>query len=203
MYKKIIKQTPFGPVGLIWEEFKGKPKIVRILLSNPLISAVDQAAKLFPYSQTYSCLAIDHLADEIKMFLKGKKIEFSLDVVHLKFCSDFQELVIRSVCGIPRGSLSTYQLIAEYIGKSNGARAVGKALATNPFPLIIPCHRVIGSGRNLGSYQGGFRMKRALLKNEGIVFINSRQISHEHFHYKRVSSLRQYSDGITRPVCKN
>jgi O-6-methylguanine DNA methyltransferase len=70
--------------------------------------------------------------------------------------------------GIPRGKLSTYNLIARHVGKPSAARAVGRALATNPFPIIIPCHRAIRSDRTLGGYQGGLAMKRALLEMEGI-----------------------------------
>jgi methylated-DNA-[protein]-cysteine S-methyltransferase len=54
------------------------------------------------------------------------------------------------------------------LGTENGARAVGRALATNPFPIIIPCHRAIRSNGVLSGYQGGLAMKRALLAFEGI-----------------------------------
>ena len=68
----------------------------------------------------------------------------------------FQESVLRAeATEIPRGRVSTYKLIAEHVGTHNGARAVGTALARNPFPLIVPCHRAIRSDRRLGGYQGG------------------------------------------------
>jgi len=54
------------------------------------------------------------------------------------------------------------------LGKPNAARAVGAALAANPFPLIIPCHRVIRADGSLGGYQGGLKMKQALLRIEGV-----------------------------------
>lgn len=88
----------------------------------------------------------------------------------LDCCSKFQQKVLRATSAIPRGKVSTYQCIAKQIGKPKAARAVGRALANNPFPLIIPCHRVIRSDGSLGGYQGGLKMKRALLKKEGVFY---------------------------------
>ena len=85
----------------------------------------------------------------------------------LEHCSKFQQKVLRAVSAIPRGKVSTYQRIAKQIGQPKAARAVARALANNPFPLIIPCHRVICSDGALGGYQGGLKMKRALLEKEG------------------------------------
>jgi methylated-DNA-[protein]-cysteine S-methyltransferase len=64
--------------------------------------------------------------------------------------------------------VSTYGRIAAHLGIPGGARAVGNALATNPFPIVIPCHRAIRSDGTLGGYQGGLAMKRALLEQEGV-----------------------------------
>ena len=64
--------------------------------------------------------------------------------------------------------VSTYRRIAAHLGVPKGARAVGNALATNPFPIVIPCHRAIRSDGALGGYQGGLAMKRALLMQEGV-----------------------------------
>ncbi|MFH1974469.1 MAG: methylated-DNA--[protein]-cysteine S-methyltransferase [Pseudomonadota bacterium] len=188
--RKIIKPTPFGSVGVIWIDLNDNPKIVRVLLSKPGLSAEDRVSELYPDSQASSCAEIDHLATAIKGFLEGEAIEFSLDVADLSLCTEFQLLVLRAEHRIPRGSISTYRLIAEYIGKRNGARAVGNALANDPFPLIVPCHRAIRSDRHLGGYQGGLEMKRALLGKEGIPFDNEGRVSSAHFHYGRIMSNR-------------
>jgi len=188
MNRQIIKSTPFGSVGVIWTGLNNNPKIVRILLSKPGLSAEDQVPKLYPNSQVSSCAEIDDVAAAIKGLLEGVEIEFSLDVVDLSLCTEFQQVVLRAEHRIPRGSISTYQLIAEYLGKKNGARAVGNALANNPFPLIVPCHRAIRSDRHLGGYQGGLEMKRALFEKEGISFDDTGRVAYKQFHYERIIS---------------
>ncbi|RPJ13078.1 MAG: methylated-DNA--[protein]-cysteine S-methyltransferase [Desulfobacteraceae bacterium] len=188
MNRKIIKPTPFGPVGIIWIDLNDNPEIVRILISKPGMSAEDQISELYPDSQASSCTAVDHLASAIKGLLEGEAIGFSLDVADLSMCTEFQLLVLRAEHMIPRGSVSTYQLIAEHLGKRNGARAVGNALANNPFPLIVPCHRAIRSDLHLGGYQGGLEMKRALLEKEGITFDNAGRVDCPQFHYQRIMS---------------
>jgi len=188
MNKKIIESTPFGSVGVIWTGLNDNPKIVRILLSKPGLSAEDQVSELYPNLQASSCAEIDDVATAIKRLLEGEDIELSLNIADLSLCTEFQQLVLRAEHRIPRGSISTYKLIAEYLGKRNGARAVGNALANNPFPLIVPCHRAIRSDRQLGGYQGGLEMKRALLEKEGIPFDYTGRVTCAQFHYERIMS---------------
>ncbi|MCB2180647.1 MAG: methylated-DNA--[protein]-cysteine S-methyltransferase [Desulfobulbaceae bacterium] len=184
MNKKIIQPTPFGSVGIVWSDINDSAKIVRVLLSKSGLSAGDQVDRLYPGCQMDSCMEIDAVSTSIKALLDGEDIAFSLDVADLNVCSAFQESVLRAEHAIPRGSISTYKLIAAYLGKPNGARSVGNALANNPFPLIVPCHRAIRSDRLLGGYQGGLEMKRALLEQEGITFDKSGRVECLRFHYE-------------------
>ena len=71
---------------------------------------------------------------------------------------------------IPKGSVKTYSQVASAIGKPLAIRAVANAIGKNPYPIKIPCHRVIKSNGSLGGYsaKGGIKMKRKLLKKEGI-----------------------------------
>ena len=180
---KIIKSTPFGRVGVIWNEINCNPVITRILIPKPGCSAVVQLSKRYRYWQEYSCAQIDSIAYAIVAYLEGEKIEFSLDIVDLSLCTEFQRSVLRAGHRIPRGGVSTYRLIAQYIGKRNAARAVGNALANNPFPLIVPCHRAVRSDLHLGGYQGGVEMKRDLLEREGISFDDSGRVSSKQCYY--------------------
>lgn len=165
-----ITSTSFGPVALLWESHKHRPKVCRILLSKPKISAKQLLKELYPNAKALSCDIINQLSDKIEAFLLGDDVRFSLDIVRLDLCTEFQQNVLLAEYRIPHGSVSTYQRIAAHLGKPNGARAVGTALASNPFPIIIPCHRAIRSDGMLGGYQGGLKMKKTLLEQEGVQF---------------------------------
>lgn len=92
--------------------------------------------------------------------------------LHLDISSltPFRQRVLGMLMNIPYGSTVTYQSLAEMSGSLRGARAVGGAMAANPVPIIIPCHRVIGSDGSLAGYSGGggTSMKRFLLVMEGV-----------------------------------
>lgn len=182
---RIIKATPFGPVALVWTMIGDRPTITRVLLSQPRISVENQLLKQYSNVSASSCAEIETMVTAIKAFLEGEDIHFTLDLVDLSLCSEFQQVVLRAEHKIPWGSVSTYQLIAAYLGKPHGARAVGKALANNPFPLIVPCHRAIRSDGYLGGYQGGLAMKRALLEKEGITVNNVGRLVCPGLHYKK------------------
>ncbi|HOT47524.1 MAG TPA: MGMT family protein [Syntrophales bacterium] len=140
----------------------------QILLSGPGQPAETVLKEQFPDSVSSSCKLIDDLAGRIAAFLDGADVRFTLEHVQIDLCPPFQRKVLLAEYGIPRGSVSTYGRMAAHLGIPGGARAVGNALATNPFPIVIPCHRAIRSDGTLGGYQGGLAMKRALLMQEGV-----------------------------------
>jgi methylated-DNA-[protein]-cysteine S-methyltransferase len=171
-----FRETRFGPVAILWSVHQGQAKIRRVLLSRPGLSAKQTIKTLFPDSSASSSAEIEVLADRIKAFLAGEDLRFSLDVARLDLCSPFQQQVLRAEHGIPRGKVSTYQRIAGHLGHPRAARAVGTALAHNPFPIIVPCHRAIRSDGTLGGFQGGVEMKRALLEMEGVLVDGSGRV---------------------------
>jgi methylated-DNA-[protein]-cysteine S-methyltransferase len=160
----------FGEVAVVWSVADGRPKVARVLLPGAGEPARRRAALLFPGLGISSCAEVNALADDIRAFLSGGHIRFSLEAVRMELCSEFQRRVLFAEYEIPRGGVSTYGSIARRLGRPGAARAVGSALAGNPFPIIIPCHRAIRSDGTLGGYQGGPEMKRALLEMEGLEF---------------------------------
>jgi methylated-DNA-[protein]-cysteine S-methyltransferase len=178
-----LRNTSFGEVAILWSVYQEQPKILRVVLSNSVYSAKQYVKTSFPYCISASCTEIDVVAEQMLAFLTGNDTSFSLDVARLDLCSPFQQKVLPVEHEIPRGYVSTYQRIARHLGMSNGARAVGTALANNPFPLIIPCHRAIRSDKTLGGYQGGLEMKRTLLEMENIDFNDKGQVATQNFFY--------------------
>jgi len=172
-----LRATPFGPVAVLWSPWGGRPKITRILISHPEIPAGHTLEKSFPDAVASSCGEIDILVDQIEASLNGADIRFSLDALRLDLCPPFYQRVLRANHAIPRGSVTTYKILAEHLENPRGARAVGTAMATNPFPIVIPCHRVIRSDSTLGGYGGGTEMKRALLEREGVAFHDASHIA--------------------------
>ena len=162
-------KTVFGEITIVWR-VAASIKIQRIILPNHNYTVEEE----FPDAKKGENPVISNLLNKIADFLKGKDVSFDLELLDFGLCSDFQHRVLLAEYGIPRGRVSTYSRIANHIGNLKASRAVGNALATNPFPLIIPCHRAVRSDGSLGGYQGGVEMKKRLLEMEGITFHNNR-----------------------------
>jgi O-6-methylguanine DNA methyltransferase len=104
---------------------------------------------------------------ELAEYLEGRRRVFDLSL-DLRG-SDFQKTVWRAVENIPYGQTASYGEIAHLIGKPGASRAVGAANGANPLPIVIPCHRVIGSDGSLTGYGGGLPLKSRLLALEGVL----------------------------------
>jgi len=126
--------------------------------------------RTFISASSFTCPTIRELNKQIQSFLNGEAVNFELNIIALEKCSEFQKSILLAEQRIPRGWISTYGRIAQNLGIPNSARAVGRALALNPFPIIIPCHRAVKSNGELGGFQGGPKMKQALLELEGVEF---------------------------------
>ena len=180
---KRLKQTPFGTVDIVWSANQDCPRITRVILSEPDLSAESQLSANYRDLATGSCSEIDEVASDIKAVLEGEDINISIAIADLDACSAFRQSVLHAIHKVPRGHVSTYQLIATKLGNPGATRAVGNALANNPIPIIVPCHRAIRSDGSLGGYQGGMRMKRCLLAKEGLAFRDAAHIDTTDFFY--------------------
>ncbi len=116
----------------------------------------------------YAPKRVDAITRQIKEYLDGKRRDFDLAIGWSVLASDFQRAALRVVFSIPYGQTLTYADVAAQIGHPLAFRAVGRANATNPMPLVIPCHRVVGTDGKLHGYggKGGIKTKAWLLKME-------------------------------------
>ncbi len=105
--------------------------------------------------------------DQLEAYLQGQGQD--LDLPFFLISTEFARKVLYALRQIPYGQVRTYQWLAQKIGHPKAFRAVGQALATNPLPLIFPCHRIVAK-HGLGGFSGGLALKRRLLRIEGLSF---------------------------------
>lgn len=135
-----------SPIGELYLVFSGE-RLAAIEFEKPL--------NVLPMgSSKQSAL----FKNELDAYFHGHLKEFGKEI-ELCECTDFERQVWRCLEKIPYGETRTYKWIAEQIGKPKAMRAVGQALAKNPIPIVLPCHRVIQSDGSLGGYSGGIDIK--------------------------------------------
>jgi len=163
MIKFSIVKTKLGWIGFIYNE-----KLIKnsIPFENP-----EDVRKFFREIFKKELLEKPNelLESEIINAIEGKS--FNID---FNFNSDFQRKVLSIVMNIPKGKVTTYKSIAIAIGNEKLSRSIGNILFRNPFPIIIPCHRVIRSDRRIGGYSYGEELKEKILRLEGIEIENKK-----------------------------
>jgi len=159
--KYITFSTNMGWVGMLGT----KKGLIRTALPQPSSQA---ALKLLGERATYARWSpnlFNGLIERFRIYFNGGQVAFP-DELNLEGATPFQRRVWEVTRLIPYGDTRSYIWVAEQIGKPGAARAVGQALARNPLPIIVPCHRVINVDGRLGGFSGGVEMKRRLLKLE-------------------------------------
>jgi methylated-DNA-[protein]-cysteine S-methyltransferase len=154
------------PLGHVWVAVRGRFLTAVEIRAQPEIFAqaiVQRMGGKVVQSAEHTAEAVA----QIEAYLEGrrKNLTIPIDWRRLK---PFQRQVLQAVIEIPYGQVATYSEIATRLGKPGAARAVGRANATNPLPLVIPCHRIIGSDGSLRGYgaPGGIKTKEWLLRLE-------------------------------------
>jgi methylated-DNA-[protein]-cysteine S-methyltransferase len=105
------------------------------------------------------------LKKALRRYFSGSKVNFAFPL-DLFGVTDFQRRVWNAMRKIPYGETRSYKWLAQKVGDSRKARAVGQACGSNPLPILIPCHRVIREDGGLGGFSAGLHIKRKLLKLE-------------------------------------
>jgi methylated-DNA-[protein]-cysteine S-methyltransferase len=161
--------TPVGPVGIVWNDVgvvgvqlpEGSEAATRTRLSRSHPDATEATAA--------PPAAIQHAIDGMLALLCGEPQDLRDVPLDLAAVPEFNRRVYDIARDIPPGQTLTYGEIAAQLGEPRAAREVGQALGQNPYPLIVPCHRVLAAGGKLGGFsaRGGVTTKLRLLDIEG------------------------------------
>ena len=179
----LIAPSRFGEYAIIWHLTHDQPRILRLVLPGIFKDPLSSIHRAFLGAVESTHPDLVSLTGDIGRYLGGASFHFDLRCLDWDACTAFQIRVLLAEYEIPRGWVSTYGRIARKLGIPGGSRAVGNALAANPFPLLIPCHRAVRSTGKLGGYQGGLAMKKTLLEMEGVVFSSADSVSLEKIYY--------------------
>ena len=161
-----IGHLPSSPIGPMWVAVS-EIGLVMVDWSMPQSEFTCQVERRLNREALYDELRTSEPVRQLKEYLEGTLQQFSLPL-DLSTSTVFQQRVLHLTTRIPYGQTLTYKDLAIQVGKPKSARAVGRVEATNPIPIIIPCHRVLGSDGSLHGYggPGGIKLKAWLLELE-------------------------------------
>jgi methylated-DNA-[protein]-cysteine S-methyltransferase len=155
--------TPVGPL-LLAATGKGLIRVAYATENHDRV--LDQLATRVSPRVLRAPVRLDPAAREIEEYFAGRRTRFELPL-DLRLSTGFRRLVLTQLPGIAYGTTASYAAMAVAAGSPRAVRAVGTACATNPLPVVVPCHRVVRSDGTLGNYVGGTAAKQALLTLEG------------------------------------
>jgi methylated-DNA-[protein]-cysteine S-methyltransferase len=156
--------TPLGS-GLVAATPKG---LVRVALPNERVEDVlaRLAREVSPRVLEFPA-RLDEARRELDEYFEGRRDRFELPLDWRLSHPGFYRRVLRATARVPFGEVITYGEAAQRAGSPRAFRAAGSALGSNPIPIVVPCHRVVRAGGEIGNYGGGPEMKRFLLQLEG------------------------------------
>jgi len=160
--------TMDSPVGslLLAATARGLVEIAFTRNGARIDDALDELARNVSPRILEAPARLDPVRSQLDEYFNGRRVDFDV-ALDRSLMGPFARRVLARTERIPYGRVSTYAELARHIGAPRAARAVGNALAANPIPLIVPCHRVVRTGGALGGYGGGLDRKEWLLELEG------------------------------------
>jgi methylated-DNA-[protein]-cysteine S-methyltransferase len=155
-----------SPLGPLWVAIGPKGVATIHYGSEPSESELRRLVRVYGPGVVPDAKRSAGLARELDQYFNGKRREFDI-AVDLSGLTPFQARILAATAKIPFGAVSTYRTVARRAGNEKASRAAGGALNHNPIPIVVPCHRVVGSNGSLVGYAGGLDVKRRLLAIEG------------------------------------
>jgi methylated-DNA-[protein]-cysteine S-methyltransferase len=156
-----IADTPVGPLFVAVTQ-RG---LCRISYDPEPDRELDDLARAYGARVLRAAAPIDPVKRELDEYFEGRRRTFDLPV-DLRGRSEFSLAVLKELAEVPYGEVTTYGSLAARSGRPRAARAVGTIMNRNPIPIVLPCHRVVGSTGSLVGYGGGLERKRQLLDLE-------------------------------------
>lgn len=159
-----------SPLGPIFVASTAKGVCAISIPENTKRDFFDWIGKQFEgYQIEESANKNEQIVGELRRYFEGTAVQFKskLDL----HGTEFQRQVWSELKNIPYGSVITYKELAKRVGRPRGYQAVGRANAANPLPVVIPCHRVVGSDDDLVGYGAGIKTKQYLLRIEGALML--------------------------------
>ena len=157
-----VVDSPIGPL-LVAATDRG---LARIFFDSDPDLHLERLAKAFGPRVLRSAASVDMTRRQLDEYFAGSRSSFALDV-DLRGAAPFARQVLDELARVPYGQTTTYGTLAAKVGAPRAARAVGTVMHRNPIPIVLPCHRVVGSTGNLTGYAGGLHVKERLLRLEG------------------------------------
>lgn len=158
--------TPIGRCGLAWSA-RG---VRKLQLPERDAATTEKRLRVRGVEARKAPTQIEQVIADIQSYTSGRRIDFSGVALDLAGTDAFEQSVYAAARRIPWGGTITYGELALQIGAPQAARAVGRALARNPVPIIVPCHRILAKGQRVGGFSayGGVFTKQHLLALEGV-----------------------------------
>jgi methylated-DNA-[protein]-cysteine S-methyltransferase len=156
-----IEETPIGPLTLAATPVG----IVRVGFGTEEYVLSELAAEVSP-RVVHLPSRLDDLRRQLDEYFAGRRRHFDVRLDR-RLSHGYRRTVLEALSRVPYGETVSYKDLAERTGNPKASRAVGTAMATNPIPILVPCHRVLRSGGALGGYGGGVETKVWLLQLEG------------------------------------
>jgi methylated-DNA-[protein]-cysteine S-methyltransferase len=165
-----VRELPrLGPVLLAASD----AGLRRLTFGRPAEALAARFARELPGAIAGDSALLRRAEEELREYVAGRRRDFRVPVDPAAYPRPFaRRVLLDATRDIPFGKVATYGEVAKAVGSPGAARAVGGAMAANPIPIVVPCHRVVAAGGRLGGYSGGaegtgLKWKRELLKLEG------------------------------------
>jgi methylated-DNA-[protein]-cysteine S-methyltransferase len=160
----VVPDTPMGSL-LVGVTERG---VCRISWDDDPEHHLDQLARIYGSRVLRSSRPVERVRRELDEYFEGRRQRFDIEP-DVRGVAPYHSKVLAELAKVEYGTTTTYGALAALTGNPRAARAVGTVMHSNPVPIILPCHRVIGASGSLTGYAGGLERKEQLLRLEGAI----------------------------------